>query len=88
MIPKHKLSGLLLALKPKGSPDEGEHDGEEEEHDGHDEYEQELDTCVNEVADAIVSGKREAIVTALHKLHDCMVEEDEEKDHEEEDEEG
>lgn len=79
MIPKHKLAVLIAGLKPKGHDTEEEPEHEEE---GDDDYEQKLDECIDNLTDAIVQGRREAISAALHELHDCMVDEDKEQDDE------
>lgn len=72
MIPKHKLSGLLLALAPKK--------GDKHEADEHDDYDGDLDKVVDELAQAIVDGDKDAITSALHGFHDCLVEADEKQD--------
>lgn len=87
MIPKHKLAILIAGLKPKKGAEDGPEDGESEgEEDGG--YEERLDTVVNKLADAIVSGKRDSVVQALHDFHDCITEEDEAQDEEAEGESG
>ena len=77
-IPSHKLAILFSGLKPKGAAPEGDDDHEDE--DGDDGYGEKLDDCIDSLADAIVGGDKDAIKGALHELHDCMVEEDEEQD--------
>ena len=40
----------------------------------------EMDHCVDEVADAVVSGDKDAIVSALKDLIDCLKQDDMEQD--------
>lgn len=80
-IPKHKLALLISGLKPKKGSEEEPPEGEE---DGEDGYDQKLDTVVNQLADAVVSGKRDAVVEALHAFHDCITGEDKTEDEGEE----
>ena len=75
-VPKDKLAILIAGLKPKGAH------GDEEE--GSSSYDDELDRCIDDLADAIVGGDKDGIKHGLHALHDCMVEEDEEQDSDEE----
>jgi hypothetical protein len=76
-IPKNKLAILIAGLKPKKGGDE--EPPADEGGDGED-YEQKLDSDINAVADAIVGGKRDAIVQALRDLVDCITEADEQQD--------
>jgi hypothetical protein len=74
-IPTHKMAALVLALKPKGKTEDApEEDGADGPETG------DLDSCIEELADAIVAGEKDQIVAAFHKFHECITEEDEEQD--------
>lgn len=79
---KNGLSGSISMGKTKAMPmkppmDDGEEDGAM---DSPDEDKSELDHCISETADAIASGDKAGIESALRDLIDCIKTEDEQED--------
>ena len=65
------LSGSISMAEPVKGPPKDDSEGDSE-----------LESCISDLADAMVSGDKEHIVESLHHFVDCLKSEDESQDEE------
>lgn len=80
---KSGLSGSIMMGKKAPAygaepPEDDGADGEAPEQEG-----SEMDSCIDDVAEAMMSGDKDSLKSALHALVECIQHEDEEEDQQE-----
>jgi hypothetical protein len=73
---KHGLVGSISMGKPMGKPPEADDEEPSDPSDDEAEDKSEMEHCLAEAADAISSGDKAKMVSALRDLIDCVKEED------------
>lgn len=78
LLPAKDASSLASIMKGKMGPSEP--DESAPSYDDAPEGQSELDSCISDVADAVASGDKAGIVSALHALVETLKSEDVEQD--------